>query len=389
MRTINSYLLGGSIVFTCLLASCESNGTADKGARLSAGTTSTQFVTAEGTRLVFKGRPFHFVGANCYYLMVYATDPARRTDVDSVLRNASEMGVKVIRTWAFNDKGENALQTSPGVYDERVFQGLDYVVAKAEQLGLRLMLVLVNNWDDYGGMNQWVKWSPTAKIHDDFYNDINTRNWFRRYISTLVNRRNSFSGKLYKDDPTILAWELANEPRASNPSVLTDWIQEMSRYLKHLDSNHLVTTGSEGLEHFIENHQVTTIDFATVHLWPDTWHWGQKRSLDWLRHRIGSAHNVLRKPLILGEFGKHRDIRQPASEQPKATGGTGHTLARDQFYSGVLNEIFRNQSAGALFWTLYHDTYPDYDGFGVYYPTDRSTVEIINAGAEKAQKMAN
>lgn len=31
-------------------------------------------------------------------------------------------------------------------------------------------------------------------------------------MKTIVNRRNSLTGVLYRDDPTIMAWDLANEP---------------------------------------------------------------------------------------------------------------------------------------------------------------------------------
>lgn len=368
----------------CLVTACGKRSTVEAN--------PNQFVRTEGTRFVLGGRPFFFLGANCYYLMAYAADPARRADVDKVLQSASQMGLKVIRTWAFNDgKGHNALQTDPGVYDERVFQGLDYLIWKAEQLGLRLILVLVNNWDDYGGMNQYVEWSPTAQSHDDFYTDENTKKWFRDYLSAVLNRTNTFSGKLYKDDPTIMAWELANEPRASQSASnsLIQWIAEMSGYIKKLDPNHLVATGSEGMESFVENHQVETIDICTVHLWPDTWHFSQERSLTWLRDRIREAHEVVRKPLILEEFGKYRDTTPPVPQPPKPTGGTGSTATRDSFYNAFLSGVYENKAAGALFWILYHDTYPDYDGFGVYYPADSSTVDILRAAVARADALSS
>ena len=60
---------------------------------------------------------------------------------------------------------------------------------------------------------------------------------------------NCFNGKIYKDDPTIFAWELANEPRAEGDqsgNILNEWITEMSAYIKSIDDNHLVTTGVIG-----------------------------------------------------------------------------------------------------------------------------------------------
>lgn len=44
-----------------------------------------------------------------------------------------------------------------GVFDERVFRGLDWVLAEAAKRGLRVLLTLVNYWSAYGGMAQYVK----------------------------------------------------------------------------------------------------------------------------------------------------------------------------------------------------------------------------------------
>lgn len=54
--------------------------------------------------------------------MHVAVEPSERYKVTNVFREASAAGLMVGRTWAFSDGGYQALQTSPGVYDERVFQ---------------------------------------------------------------------------------------------------------------------------------------------------------------------------------------------------------------------------------------------------------------------------
>ena len=221
------------------------------------------FVETRGIEFYLNDKPFHFIGTNCYYLMVYAADQNLRPHVDQVLEDAAAMGIKVVRTWAFNDGEDqwNALQTAPGEYQENVFCGLDYVLEKANSLNLRLILPLVNNWDDYGGMNQYVDWSSTVTKHDDFYTDANTKQWYKHHIQTVLNRENTINGRIYKQDPTIFSWELANEPRCSSDASgqrLYNWISEMSAYLKSIDPSHLLSIGCEGF--YNENNPLNWMD---------------------------------------------------------------------------------------------------------------------------------
>ena len=52
-----------------------------------------------------------------------------------------------------------------------------------------------------------------------------------------------------RDDPTILAWSLSNEPRCDGDysgSSLQGWIDATAEFLKSIDPNHLITVGTEG-----------------------------------------------------------------------------------------------------------------------------------------------
>lgn len=81
-----------------------------------------QMVEKKGNQFVVNGKPFYVNGFNTYWLMVFAADQSTRGKVTEVFQQASSVGLTVCRTWAFNDGQWRALQKSPSVYDEEVFQ---------------------------------------------------------------------------------------------------------------------------------------------------------------------------------------------------------------------------------------------------------------------------
>lgn len=78
------------------------------------------FVARNGTRFVDSetGSLVYVNGWNSYW-MISSDSPEL---VKEMMRRGKAMGMTVCRTWAFNDGGPNALQISPGVFDERIFQ---------------------------------------------------------------------------------------------------------------------------------------------------------------------------------------------------------------------------------------------------------------------------
>lgn len=81
------------------------------------------FVQRNGTHFILNGKPHYVNGFNGYWLMNTASDPSTRSMVmTSTFQQASQHGLNVARTWAFNDGGYRALQISPGSYDENVFR---------------------------------------------------------------------------------------------------------------------------------------------------------------------------------------------------------------------------------------------------------------------------
>ncbi|MEI9948600.1 MAG: cellulase family glycosylhydrolase [Pseudomonadota bacterium] len=146
------------------------------------------------------------------------------------------------------------------------------------------------------------------------------RQAYKAWLWHLSMRVNGLTNRVYRDDPTIFAWELANEPRGTTgtPSrVLTQWASEMSSYLKSIDQNHLVAVGDEGFldgesEHWtyhanngVDHRALTalpSIDYGTFHMYPDTWGTGFGWSERWIDDHLSVARR-LGKPTVLEEYG--------------------------------------------------------------------------------------
>ena len=123
------------------------------------------------------------------------------------------------------------------------------MIAAAGDNGLRVILPLVNYWDDLGGMRLYLKWLCIAGDVEEFYRAPAARVAYRNWVQSVLTRRNSRTNRYYFEEPAILAWELANEPRCEIPGgreLLLDWVGEMCRFVKTLDSNHLLAVGDEG-----------------------------------------------------------------------------------------------------------------------------------------------
>ena len=358
------------------------------------GSQGNEYIKQAGPDLRLKGKLFRFAGTNNYYLMYKS-----QFMVDDVLQRAADKGFKVLRMWGSldigNQDGSNSIQGkadgvyfqywdgSAPAYNDGVdgLKHLDYVIYRAGQLGIRLVIPFVNNWNAFGGMDQYVRWAD-GEFHDQFYTDPIIRTWYKNWISHLLNRTNIYTGLMYKNDPTIMTWELANEPRCLSAGIyprsnscttqtLIAWADEMSTYIKTIDPKHLVSVGDEGFyciqgaTDWTENcgegvdtlafTQLENIDVMSFHLYPD--HWGKDAAwgTQWISRHFNDAR-LIEKPAMLGEFGwLDKGTRNPV-------------------YKEWTDTVLTTKGSGALYWILSGKQddgsfYQDYDGFTVYCPS--------------------
>ncbi len=344
------------------------------------------FVQVKGTQFVLADKPYYFAGTNFWYgCYLGATEEGRKRLV-SELDALKAMGVTNLRVLGASEEStiarsvKPAIQTRPGVLDESLLKGLDFLLAEMGKRDMKAVIFLNNYWEWSGGMSQYMAWVNEAAIIDPnsgnwtgfmlnsarFYSSPATQKLYQDFMTKIITRKNTVTGITYKDDPTIMTWELANEPRPGpdnaqgrqNLGPFYKWIQETAAFIKGLDSNHLVTTGSEGTvgclqndEAFVTAHSPREIDYVTFHLWPKNWSWFRasqteeslprtlKNSQTYFDKQI-ELGKKLGKPMVLEEFGLDRDN---GSLEPNAP-----TTARDRFLRQMYDAVYADASKGGL-----------------------------------------
>ncbi|KAF8902147.1 glycoside hydrolase superfamily [Gymnopilus junonius] len=243
----------------------------------------SKFVTTQGPHFMVNGSKFDFVGTNAYWLAALNSEE----DIDHTLGNISAKGIKVVRTWAFND-----VTTIPenGTWFQLIANGtttinngtnglqkLDAVVRLAEKHGLLLHFSLTNNWNplplvdnstsgvslsardvtngtnntlprnflsnDYDIQGGWMFMSANLHLTRcmmGFYTNETILSKFMNYTTQVVSR--------YVDSPAIFAW--CNSSVASSPTCTTTTITQfhstVAQHISTVDPNHLVASGTQG-----------------------------------------------------------------------------------------------------------------------------------------------
>lgn len=377
-------------------------------------TASSGFVKREGSQLMVDGKPWYFIGANAYWLMDFAKYSDKRPTVDSFFKQAAKYGLNVIRIWGFNHNCPKA----KGVYDEQEMQGFDYIIKAAGQNGIRLVMALGNTWSAYRSPEDFMRMAgidPAGKTLLQWYQSDAVKAVYEDHIWNMVTRKNTYTGVAYRDDPTIMMWDVINEPRC--PGCMEDWMQsahqawlkDVGTYLKNAVPNQLVAAGTEGYfmdsanvgwnpgagaycegEDWVAVSQLAPIDVTIAHIYdrqmeaiPPTW---RKAGFDdfvtffvkYLDAHERAARNA-NKPLVIEEF----NVILPT-----------YTEAQRAAVFQVVYDYLRWQRsvggalAGAMFWNAAIGSDVSDDGYNIYLdvpdttPTTTTTTTSTSSGTQ-------
>lgn len=417
-----------------------------------------EFVTVKDGRFFRGEKEYRYIGANFWYGAILGSE-GRGGNRERLLKELDlmkETGITTIRVLVGADGPDclgrhvsPILQSNPGEYNDTILQGLDYLLSELEKREMTATLYLNNAWEWSGGFGAYLEWAGCGpvpdpddwdafqKYHCQFVQNDKAKEFAANHVKYIVSRTNTVTGKPYTESPAILAWELANEPRAFAGDSITkacfsEWVKDQASLIKSLDANHLVTTGSEGIwgcemdsALFREIHAYPEIDFICIHIWPYNWHWigpvsgpiatakdinGPTSMIDNLENACNNTfkymdecyHAVwdLDKPIVLEEFGYPRDNYSVEPGSP--------TIGRDRYFWDVFSliDMYRKQDVvggkivGCSFWgwggyasQLHYKWQPwdDYtcdpafeeQGLNSIFAADSSTLRIIRDFAGK------
>ncbi len=410
---------------------------------------SMEFVRVKGAQFHVAGKPYYFVGVNMWYAAYLGAeaDYGDRERLVAELDLLQSLGVANLRilgaseTSPFQKSLRETFQSHAGAYNEQLLQGLDFALAEMAKRNMRAVIYLNNFWEWSGGMGTYLYWTNGGSYVDlgdpahpwpafqnvtaYFYESEQANNLYRDYIRMLVSRVNTVTGLAYRDDPAIMAWQLANEPRPGfdykegddGLQSFYEWIEDTAHFIKSLDPNHLVSSGNEGFmvcneidSCFFDAHETPAIDYLTFHIWPRNWGWMDmaqaektfptvlEKTDQYIKQHISYAER-LNKPVVLEEFGLDRD---GGENSPGAS-----VNMRNDYLSMVFTKLGESASKGAPFsgvniwaWGGYGEAaHPDYawrdgdvrftgdppqepQGRNSVFASDLSTLGIIKAHAQ-------
>ena len=426
-----------------LLVSCSSCQSTDKGNRKSKENAS--LIRTKGTNFIKDGKPYHYIGTNMWYASILASegDGGNRERFCKELDNLKSIGITNLRILSGPDAGSNLanpakpyLQNRPGELNDTILRGLDFAISELEKRGMDAVIYLNNAWDWSGGFGFYLKecgYGDSPNTNEEggynryvdycanFAREPKAIEMYHNYIKQIISRKNSITGRYYKDEPAIMAWQLCNEPRPfakENKELFAEWISNAAALIKSIDPNHLVSTGSEGIigcevdaELCERIHADKNIDYLTIHIWPVNWGWAPRsnpdsgienacnKSKEYIAEHITMAKKI-NKPLVIEEFGYSRQGNVSGTEIP--------TDSRDIFYQFIFSQVKESLEkgdpiAGCNFWGWAGSGRPrdliwkkgdDYlcdpphepQGWYSVFDNDTTTIEIIKRYSTKIRR---
>lgn len=283
----------------------------------------TSFVSINGTSFTLDGGTFYLSGANpSMEFTLGFSHPHHNQIRPYMFEGLSRVGATIARIQASTGVSLEDGAPFPGEDNEEFFRRFDEVIVRAKRRNIRLSIPIINGapsylWDPEKTISThvpaFVHRSETADKINDFYQDDQCIALYKRWVEELLTHENHLTGVEYRNDPTIMMWELGNEveywePWKRDRQTIRPWIEEVGPFVKNLAGSQLLTTGVHGWpdsrNNFLEDHRPDCIDVCSLHYWVGSAHYDlpEDEATALLDEKIADAHETLEKPLWFSEY---------------------------------------------------------------------------------------
>ena len=352
-------------------------------------------ITVKDGQFIRNGEPYYFVGTNFWYGAILGSEGegGNRERLVRELDFMKSHGIDNLRVLV-GGEGENGLlgkiepnlQPEPGLYNDDVLAGLDFLMMELGKRGMTAVLYFNNAWEWSGGYTQYVAWANNTPVlvprvdgwfsynafAGEFVRNERAKELFFNHLRHIITRTNRYTGLKYTEDPAIFSWQICNEPRAfsskeqDNKEAFAEWIAASAKLIRSLDPNHMISTGSEGfygcewdMALCERIHALDEISYINCHVWPYNWKWMRGDNMvadldrscantkEYIDMHIGLGHSI-NKPVVVEEFGMPRDNMDFHKGSP--------VVCRDKYYTFVFDLILKDKEqngpfAGCNFWS--------------------------------------
>ena len=352
-------------------------------------------ITVKDGQFIRNGEPYYFVGTNFWYGAILGSEGegGNRERLVRELDFMKSHGIDNLRVLV-GGEGENGLlgkiepnlQPEPGLYNDDVLAGLDFLMMELGKRGMTAVLYFNNAWEWSGGYTQYVAWANNTPVlvprvdgwfsynafAGEFVRNERAKELFFNHLRHIITRTNRYTGLKYTEDPAIFSWQICNEPRAFSSKeqdikeAFAEWIAASAKLIRSLDPNHMISTGSEGfygcewdMALCERIHALDEISYINCHVWPYNWKWMRGDNMvadldrscantkEYIDMHIGLGHSI-NKPVVVEEFGMPRDNMDFHKGSP--------VVCRDKYYTFVFDLILKDKEqngpfAGCNFWS--------------------------------------
>ncbi len=268
----------------------------------------TLYVTIKKDIIFIDGKPFTIRGIN-YYPQDSPWNMFGKqfdsTKINKDLKLISDLGLNTIRIFVqYEDFGKANVK-------KQKLEKLKITVDLAQKNNLKVIVTLF-----------------------DFYGDYSIRDW------TLTHRHAEKIVSAFKNNQTIIAWDIKNEPdidfKNRGKENVLKWLEYTSKEIRKYDPNHLITIGWSN--YTTAKNLTEFVDIVSFHHFNDNF-----------ENNFLSLKKTIKKPILLEEFGtpSYRSIWN------LFLGDSQKSQAR--YHENMQMNLSRH-SVSHLSWTLYDFT---------------------------------